>query len=288
MASKPQYKFYIKVVVDTDSGQLIYEYNKTSNWLEIHFTVPFSNEAEKNISEITVYNMNPTDFNRIKKGNKVSLYAGYAGDVGLLMSGTIYRTTIPYLEDADTAYVLRVLEGQDYTKMKKVNLTFGKGAYASDIIKSVASKAGINLTYISLKDNKRYDDGYTADDHPFDVLSEIADDCKTSLFYLRGQLTLRYVYDGNGADSFELGYNTGLLESPTREDRDDDWTDYDDDDGLGAFAWSANSILNYHLTTFAYVHLKTQYVNQGVMVISGEHSFDGEQPTTSIEAVQKS
>lgn len=287
MAGKQQFNFEVKCVITTASGTLTYQYGKMANNIEIHFSVPFSSEVEKNISEITLYNIVPTDFNRIQAGNKVSLYAGFHGDVGLLMSGTIYRTTIPFLEDADTAYVLRVLEGQDYSRQAKQNLTFANGTYASDIINQVRSKAGINLTYISLKTNKRYDDGYTADDHPIDTLSSIADDCKTSLFYLRGQLTLRYIYDGNGADSFEVNYGTGLLESPTREDRDEDWEDGDDDDGLGRFDWSVNSILNYHITTFAYVHLQTQYVNQGVMVINGEHSFDGDQPTTSFEGVQQ-
>lgn len=285
---KTQFNFEAKVVVYTSSGTLTYQYGKMKDSIEIHFTVPFSNEVDKNITEITLYNIVPGDFNRIQKGNKVELYAGFAGDVGLLMSGTIYRPTVPTLEEADTAYVLRVLEGQDYTHLPKLNLTFANGTYADTIIRSVASNAGISLNYLTLKTNKRYDDGFTADDHPIDVLSEIADDCKTSLFYLRGQLTLRYVYDGRGADSFALNYGTGLLQSPTREERDDDWTDDDDDDGLGIYSWSVDSILNYHLTTYAYVQITTPFVNQGVMVINGEHSFDGEKPETTFEGVQQS
>lgn len=284
---KTQFNFEVKCVVETNSGTLTYQYGKMANSIEIHFNVPFSDQPEKNISEITLYNINPDDFNRIQAGNKVKLSAGYSGDTGLLVSGTIYRPTVPTLEEADTAYVLKVLEGQDYSRLAKQNLTFAKGTYASDIVKSVVSKSGINLSYVSLKTNKKYDDGYTADDHPMESLSTVADDCHTSLFYLRGQLTLRYIYDGYGADAFELNYGTGLLQSPTRESRDDDWVDNDDDDGLGKFSWSVDSILNYHLTTFANVHVKTQYVNTSVMVINGEHSFDGDQPTTSFEGVQK-
>lgn len=287
MAGKKQFLFEIKCVISTASGTLTYQYGKMANAIEIHFSVPFSDQPEKNISEITLYNIGLTDFNRIKKGNKVSLYAGYHGDVGLLVSGTIYRTTVPTLEEADTAYVLRVLEGQDYTKSKKLNLTFAKGTNAETIIRQVASKGGIKLAYISLKNNKKYSDGYTADDQAFETLSSVADDCKTSLFYRRGQLTLRYIYDGRGADSFNLNYKTGLLQEPTREDRDDDWQDSDDDDGLGAFSWSVDSILSYRLTTMASVHLQSRYVNQTVMVINGEHAFDGESATTTFEGVQK-
>lgn len=284
---KRQYNFEIKVVVTTASGTLTYQYGKMNDSIEIHFSVPFSSDSDKNISEITLYNIVPSDFNRIAKGDNVKLYAGFHDDVGLLLNGTIYRSTIPTLEDADTAYVLRVLEGQDYSHLAKQNLTFANGTYASDIIMSVVRNAGINLSYISLKTNKRYDDGFTAEDHPMDTLSTIADDCKSSLYYLRGQLTMRYIFDGNGADSFDLNYDTGLLESPTREDRDEDWVDSEDDDGLGKFSWSVNSILNYHLSTFSYVHINTPYVNQGVMVINGEHTFDGDEPTTSFEGVQQ-
>lgn len=288
MSSTKKYGFEIKCVVSASGGKETFYYDKTaSHSVEIHFSVPFSEQPEKNISEITLYNIDPAAFNKIKKGNKVSLYAGFHGDVGLLMSGTIFRTTVPTLEDADTAYVLRVMEGQDYSHLKKQNITFKKKTKASTIIKTVASKAGIKLSYVSLKTDKTYKDGYTADGHPMDTLSSVAEDCKTSLFYLRGKLTLRYVYDGGNSGSFKLDNSSGLLQSPTRESRDDDWVDSDDDDGLGKFSWSVDSVLNYKLTTFAKVAVKTPYVNSTMMVINGEHSFDGDQPTTSFEAVQK-
>lgn len=286
MASKIQFKFQCKVVIHTGSGTLTYQYGKMANSVEIHFTVPFSSETEKHITEITLYNINPGHFNSIKKGNKVELYAGYDGDVGLLVSGTVYRTTLPTMEDADTAYVIRVMEGQDYSRKPKLNLTFANGTYAKTIMQQVTRKSGINLHFVSFKTNKKYGDGYTADDHPMDVLSEIADDCKSSLFYLRGQLTMRYIYDGSKSDSFSLNNGTGLI-SVSRESRDDDWVDGDDDDGLGKWSYEVESILNYHLTTFAWVQIKNKYVNAGVMVANGEHSFDGTEPRTNFEGVAR-
>lgn len=286
MSDKVQFNFQCKVVIHTNSGTLTYEYGKMANSIEIHFSVPFSSETEKHITEITMYNINPGHFNSIKAGNKVELYAGYAGDVGLLVSGTVYRTTLPTMEDADTAYVIRVMEGQDYSRKPKLNLTFANGTYASTIMQQVVARSGINLHFVSFKENKRYGDGYTADDHPMDTLSEIADDCKSSLFYLRGQLTMRYVYDGNQSDAFNLNSGTGLI-SVSRESRDDDWNDSEDDDGMGKWSYDVESILNYHLTTFAWVQLKNKYVNAGVMVANGEHSFDGTEPRTSFEGVAR-
>lgn len=283
-----KYNFEIRVEVKTSGGAVNFTYGKDpKNSIEIHFDVPFSEQPEKNISEITLYNIDPAVFNKIKKGNTVTLRAGYTGDIGLLVQGTIYRTTVPSLKDADTAYVLRVLEGQDYSRYKKQHIAFKKGVKASTIIKTVASKAGIQLTYVSLKTDKTYKDGYTADGHPMDTLGDIAGDCKTSLFYLRGKLRIQYVYGGANTGTFDLSNDTGLLQSPTRESRDDDWVDGDNDDGLGVYSWSVDSILNYKISTFAKVHIKTPYVNASMMVLNGEHEFDGSQPTTSFEAVQK-
>ena len=180
-----------------------------------------------------------------------------------------------------------MLEGQDYTKKPKLNLSFVSGTYAKTIVPQVARAGGIDLHIVSYKDNKYYKDGFTADDHPLDVLETLASDCKTSLFYLRGQLTLRYVYDGTYTDKFDLSPTTGLVEGPTRESRDDDWADYEDDDGLGVWSYSATALLNYHLTTYASVKIHNRYVNVTAMVINGEHSFDGEEARTEFEAVTK-
>lgn len=282
-----QYGFEAKVVVYTRDNTLIYQYNKDlGKSVEIHFTVPFSTETEKQITEITLYNINPGHFNSIRQGDRVELYAGYHGDVGLLMSGTIFRTTTPTLEEADTAYTLRVLEGPDYTKLPKLNVTFSAGTYAETIVREVIKRSGMKLNIMNTNINKRYNEEYTAEGHPLEILSQIADDTKTSLFYLRGKLTWAFIFAGRNAETFNLNVNTGLIGSPTVESRDDDWQDGDDDDGLGRWSFSCESILNYHLTTFARVDVHSKYLNHGMYVINGEHSFDGEQARTKFEGIE--
>lgn len=282
-----QYGFEAKVVVYTRENTLTYQYNKDlGKSVEIHFTVPFSTETEKQITEITLYNINPGHFNSIRQGDRVELYAGYHGDVGLLMSGTIFRTTTPTLDEADTAYTLRVLEGPDYTKLPKLNVTFSAGTYAETIVREVVKRSGMKLNIMNTNINKRYNEEYTAEGHPLEILSQIADDTKTSLFYLRGKLTWAFIFAGRNAETFNLNVNTGLIGSPTVESRDDDWQDGDDDDGLGRWSFSCESILNYHLTTFARVDVHSKYLNHGMYVINGEHTFDGEQARTKFEGIE--
>lgn len=284
---RAQFGFECMVKVYTRTGTLTYQYNKDHTKVtEIHFTVPFSSASEKHIAEITLYNINPGHFNSIRRGDKVELFAGYHGDTGLLLSGTIFRTTTPTLEDADTAYVLRVLEGQDYTRLPKQNITFAAGTYADTIVKEVARRSGIQLDYISINKNKRYEEEYTAEGHPMEILSTIANDTKTSLFYLRGRLTFAFVFAGRNAELFNLTPQTGLIGSPTVASRDDDWQDEEDDDGYGHWSFSCTSILNYHLTTFSRVDVKSKYLTHGMYVINGEHTFNGTEARTNFEGIE--
>lgn len=282
-----QFGFECMVKVYTRTGTLTYHYNKDHiKVTEIHFTVPFSSASEKHIAEITLYNINPGHFNSIRQGDKVELFAGYHGDTGLLLSGTIFRTTTPTLEDADTAYVLRVLEGQDYTRLPKQNITFAAGTYADVIIKEVARRSGMQLDFVSINKNKRFEEEYTAEGHPMEILSSLATETKTSLFYLRGRLTFAFVFAGRNAELFNLTPRTGLIGSPTVASRDDDWQDEKDDDGYGHWSFSCTSILNYHLTTFSRVDVKSKYLTHGMYVINGEHTFNGTEARTNFEGIE--
>lgn len=284
---RAQFGFECMVKVYTRTGTLTYQYNKDHTKVtEIHFTVPFSSASEKHIAEITLYNIDPGHFNSIRQGDRIELFAGYHGDTGLLLSGTIFRTTTPTLEDADTAYVLRVLEGQDYTRLPKQNITFAAGTYADTIVKEVARRSGIQLDFISINKNKRYEEEYTAEGHPMEILSTIANDTKTSLFYLRGRLTFAFVFAGRNAELFNLTPQTGLIGSPTVASRDDDWQDEEDDDGYGHWSFSCTSILNYHLTTFSRVDVKSKYLTHGMYVINGEHTFNGTEARTNFEGIE--
>lgn len=284
---RAQFGFECMVKVYTRTGTLTYQYNKDHTKVtEIHFTVPFSSASEKHIAEITLYNIDPGHFNSIRQGDRIELFAGYHGDTGLLLSGTIFRTTTPTLEDADTAYVLRVLEGQDYTRLPKQNITFAAGTYADTIVKEVARRAGMQLDFISINKNKRYEEEYTAEGHPMEILSTIANDAKTSLFYLRGRLTFAFVFAGRNAELFNLTPQTGLIGSPTVASRDDDWQDEEDDDGYGRWSFSCTSILNYHLTTFSRVDVKSKYLTHGMYVINGEHTFNGTEARTNFEGIE--
>ncbi|KRN75687.1 hypothetical protein IV73_GL000181 [Weissella kandleri] len=286
MSQKEQFLFEVYVDIYTESGLLKYVHKSTANQggsLDIEFSLPFDNSSDQSTGEVTIWNMSRVSANRIHQGDRVQIRAGYRNDIGIIFDGHIFRTTIPNFEDADQQYILRVVEGNEYRRNKDIKLTFGEGTNARTIINKITQKSGINLNIISMKENHVYKEGYSVDGSPFDALSEVAEDCHSALYYRRGQLTLRYMYDGNNTGTWQLNNGTGMISSPVMERRDDDWLKSEDNDGNGRYQYSVDSILNYRITTGEYVHIKSTFVDVNGTVISGEHSFDGTSPTTSLE-----
>ncbi|MDF8368841.1 hypothetical protein G9403_03710 [Weissella paramesenteroides] len=284
MAVTMQYLFEVYVEIYTNGGTLKYVHNNNpSQSMDIEFSLPFDNTSDRSVGEVTIWNMSQISFNRIAQGNRIVIKAGYHGDVGVIFDGEIFRPTVPSREGGDLNYTLRVVEGKEYRKLKHVSLTFGEGTTAKTIINKIVQTTGINLNFVSLGRNYVFKEGYTVDGSPFDALSDMAEQARAALFYRRGQLTMRWLYDDKVTGNFYLANNTGLISSPTMERRDDDWVEDDDDDGLGRFTYSADSILNYRITTGEHVHLKSESVDVWAAVLSGEHTFDGENPTTSLE-----
>lgn len=283
MSEVTQFDFEIQLNIWTDTGELVYHHRKSNDSMDIEFSLPFDNTSDQSVGEVTIWNMSGISFNRIHENDRVQITAGYHGDTGIIFDGHIFKATTPTLEGGDHKYVLRVVEGQNYQKLPDVSLTFGEGTAASTIINRIVSVSGIKLNIVSMREDHIYSEGYTADGSPLDALSEVASDTHSALFYRRGQLTMRYMYDGNNTGTWELNNSTGLISSPTMERRDDDWVKDEDDDGLGRYQYSVDSLLNYRITTGEYIHIHSTFVNLTGAVISGEHSFDGTSPTTSME-----
>lgn len=283
MADTPQFNFEIKVKIWTDTGELIYNHFKEKNSMDIEFNLPFDNTSDQSVGEVVIWNMSGISFNRIHENDRVQITAGYHGDTGIIFDGHIFKATTPTMEGGDHKYILRVVEGENYKKLKDVSLTFGEGTRASTIIKRIVDASGIKLNVVSMREDHIYSEGFTVDGSPLDALSEVASDTHSALYYRRGQLTLRYMYDGNNTGTWELNNGTGLISSPTMERRDEDWVKSEDDDGQGRYQYSAESLLNYRITTAEYIHIHSTFVNITGSVISGEHAFDGTSPTTSLE-----
>lgn len=269
-----QYLFNHRIEVHIDNGKesITFVCSNAVSSLEIHFDTAFSNEPAPNLTTISIFNLSESSRKKIKKGAKVTLKAGYVGDVGLLSSGSI-NAVLPVTYDGTTKEAsFTFLEGVDYANKKEINMTFGKKSNAKSMIKKIAKKAKIPISKIQLKKNKIYKKGYTADGDPLSVLQEIVEACKSSMYFRRGKLIIRDIKKGDD-ERFVLQQSSGLISYPQR---------FEDDTVKG---WSVQSLLQHRITTASIIQIKSKYVNGKFRVRSGTHSYDGSSFVTNCEVV---
>ncbi|WP_434967983.1 phage protein [Listeria ilorinensis] len=264
------HEIYIKI----DNGSETATYRHKNEWsgsLEIHFTVPFSDEPKPEECSIEIYNLSQNSINKIKKGASISIEAGYQGDIGLLSKGKIAAVRTAW-SGVDKITSITFMEGIDYYDKKEVNITFGKGTRADTIIRRVASAAGIPISQISLPNNKSYSSGYTADSDAMTVIEEVVKDAGASIYFRRGNLIIRSIKQGDD-ERFTLNDNTGLIATPERIESDD------------YSGWSIQSLLQHRIATASIITLKSRAANGTFRVKNGSHQFDGSSFTTTCEVV---
>lgn len=269
-----QFLFNRRVEVSIDNGKKSTTFISTSNpnSLRIHFDSDFSNEASPNLTTITIFNLSETSRKEIKKGAKVTLKAGYVGDVGVISEGFINAVQPIGYDGTTKQTTFSFIEGVDYSSKKDIDMSFGKGTYAKTIIQRVAQKAGISISKIELKTNKQYKKGYTADGNPLNILEEIVEACKSSMYFRRGKLIIRDIKKGDD-ERFILQQSSGLLDYPQR---------FEDDEQSG---WSVRCLLQHRIATASIIELKSKYVKGNYRVKSGRHSCNGSDFETSCEVI---
>lgn len=269
-----QYLFsrVVEVTIDNKSKSTTFTSNSNPNSLVIHFDSDFSDEPTPNVTNITIYNLSESSRKEIKKGAKVTLKAGYKGDVGVISEGFINAVQPVGYDGTTKETTFSFIEGVDYSSKKDIDMSFGKGTYAKTIIQKVAKKAGISISKIELKSNKQYKKGYTADGNPINILEEIVEACKSSMYFRRGKLIIRDIKKGDD-ERFILQQSSGLLDYPQR---------FEDDNQSG---WSVRCLLQHRIATASIIELKSKYVSGTYRVKSGRHSYSGSSFETSCEVI---
>ena len=98
----------------------------TKDDFEIDFLVNFDDDPEPNISNVMIYNLSDTTIALLKKGENVILNAGYEGDVGTILLGTIDKPETTW-EGIDKVTKLTVGEGSEKWLTSYVNRSYAPG-----------------------------------------------------------------------------------------------------------------------------------------------------------------
>ena len=102
-----------------------------SNDLDLEFDVEFDDDTEANESEIVLYNLSDTTIQNIKKGEKVTLTAGYKDDTGIILSGFVSHVKTVF-DDLDKVTTVKVIDSVDRIERKVENLAYAKGSRSTD------------------------------------------------------------------------------------------------------------------------------------------------------------
>ena len=99
--------------------------------LDMEFDVEFDDDTETNESEITVYNLSDTTIQNIKKGEKLTLTAGYKEDTGIILSGFISQVKTSF-DDLDKVTIIKVVDSAGGAEREIKDLAFAKGVFTKE------------------------------------------------------------------------------------------------------------------------------------------------------------
>lgn len=266
----------IKVHIEGD-----YKADFSNSDFHIEFEVPFDDDSNPNEIVVEIYNLSSTSINRIKKGNKLVLQAGYKSDYGIISQGKISRV-LTSRDGVDKVTSIYMSEGQDYssvkvttatsTDKKALKIAFGKGTKADAIIRKLVSALGIRLGEMKLPKNPTYKNGYTVTGNILNNLNEIVKDCGASLYYRRGTLIIRSIKEGSD-ERFVLEEATGLLGSPDP---------FEEDDLKG---YTATCLLQHRIATASIIQIKSKTANGQYRVKKGKHVATGSDFKTEMTVI---
>ncbi|WP_241741899.1 phage protein [Shouchella lehensis] len=256
----------VRVTIESDT----YKGTFSSEEFEIRFDTAFTDEPKPNESKIELLNLNKTTINRIKRKSKVTIQAGYKGDVGVLATGRV--TAVSTIRDnVDNITTITMLDGEDYGE-KSGDITFKANTDARTIINRLAGKMGLKIASMSLPRNKNYNKGYTVSGELEMALSEVVKDCGASIYYRRGRMVIRSIKSGDD-ERFTLEEATGLLGAPEP---------FEEEDAKG---YKIQSLLQHRISTASIIELKSIGVKGKYRAKRGRHICSGSDFKTEVDVI---
>lgn len=258
-------------VVEVITGDL--RFNNTD--LDIEFNIPFDDDLEPNLSDITIYNLSPTTKNKLKRGLLLTVNAGYKDDKGLILSGYIdYVTTA--LKGTDSVTLIKVIDSQSFNSKKTLQKSFKKNIKADQLIRELAKSINLKIAVLKLPTNTVFKKGFSIDGEVVKKIQDIAKDCGASAYISRSQVYIRSLKDGDN-HQFVLNSNTGLVGSPEYFE--------EEKDGKTIKGYKAKSLLQYRMNTASIIGLQSVETKSKVRVRKGKHICKGNSFYTEVEAI---
>lgn len=246
--------------------------------LDIEFDISFDDDTEANESEVVIYNLTTTTLNKLKKGQKVTLEAGYNGDTGIILSGYISKKVTKW-EGVDKKTTLYIIDNNQLKEKKIKSISFKKGSKASYILKTLVDKVGLPVGVFKIKRDYTYKDKTTVDGGIMENIKKYAKTCGVSAYICKGKIYVRSLKDGDNI-KFTVKPETGLLSIEEFEEEEEIEKYKDVTKGL-----NISMLLQHRITTASIIQVQSKNFKGTYRVRSGKHTYNGMDFLTEIEVI---
>ena len=247
--------------------------------LDMEFDVEFDDDTETNESEITVYNLSDTTIQNIKKGEKLTLTAGYKEDTGIILSGFISQVKTSF-DDLDKVTTIKVVDSAGGAEREIKDLAFAKGVSASKVLRKLIEMTKLPLAVFSIQRDFVYKDGLTINDGLMETIKKQAQVCGVSAYVNKGQVYVQPLSKGEDVN-FSLTVDTGLISLSEFEEEitTEKFTD-------AVKGYEITMLLQHRISTGSILNIQSKNVSGRYRVREGQHTYDGSDFLTKVKAIE--
>lgn len=247
--------------------------------LDMEFDVEFDDDTETNESEITVYNLSDTTIQNIKKGEKLTLTAGYKEDTGIILSGFISQVKTSF-DDLDKVTIIKVVDSAGGAEREIKDLAFAKGVSASKVLRKLIEMTKLPLAVFSIQRDFVYKDGLTINDGLMETIKKQAQVCGVSAYVNKGQVYVQPLSKGEDVN-FSLTVDTGLISLSEFEEEitAEKFTD-------AVKGYEITMLLQHRISTGSILNIQSKNVSGRYRVREGQHTYDGSDFLTKVKAIE--
>ena len=270
----PEGQFGFSAVIETDKTIL------DSKEFDFEFDIPFDDDTVPNEAEIKIYNLSQQTLNNFRKGNTLTITAGYGADTGIVLNGKISAVKTKH-SGVDKITTVYVLDNADYEDLDIVEQTFTSGTTASYILKTLLEKLNLNIAVFEIQRDHKYDKDESVKGSITEAIKKYADICGVSVYIHKLQIYCRPIWQGDNIH-FTVCAETGMIDSPEPFEEENTNEEYKD----SVTGYKIQMLFQHRMATAAIVDVSSKDYNGTYRVCSGTHSFDGVSATTEIKCIE--
>jgi len=247
---------------------------------DIEFTVPFDNDIEPNEAEITVYNLNDKTIADLEYNQKITITAGYKDDTGIVFSGYISKVKTKH-ENVDKITTIYALDDQSLTDKEIQEISYAENINSSYILKDLLDKTNLPIAVFQTRYDYINKEAVKVDGSLTENIKKYAKQCGIDVYINKSKIYAHDIRSASTDINFVISSNTGMIGSPEEFTEEIEEENYKET----IKGYSVEMLLQHRIQTGVKIKLNSKYVNGIFSVKSGEHSYDGNNLITKINAI---